>query len=168
MSALGKADFGPPGLPFSHALSRNHLTMSYKQKPTSHTCTAVLVDDDLTSRWLLRGVLKRLGITLLAEATNGDEGVSVVTRTKPDIVLLDVCMPFQTGPSALPAIVAAHPGAKVVMLTSMADEATVRDCIEKGAVEYLRKDTPVEEICRVLLGLHQMIASQRKCEVNCA
>jgi len=122
----------------------------------------------LTSRWLLRGVLKRLGFTLLAEASNGEEAVAVVRRTKPDIVLLDVCMPFQTGPGALPAIVAAHPPAQIVMLTSMADEATVRYCIEQGAAEYLRKDTPVEEINRVLGGLSEKIAAQREREVRCA
>ena len=83
----------------------------------------VLADDDLTSRWLLRGVLRRLGFVLMAEATNGEEAVSAVTRTKPDIVLLDVCMPHRTGPDALPAIIAAHSGARIVMLTSMADEA---------------------------------------------
>ncbi|HOX57370.1 MAG TPA: response regulator transcription factor [Candidatus Paceibacterota bacterium] len=142
--------------------------MKNKATAANSPCTAVLVDDDLTSRWLLRGVLKRLGFTLLAEATNGDEGVSAVSRTKPDIVLLDVCMPFQTGPGALPAIIAAHPAAKVVMLTSMADEATVRDCIQKGAAEYLRKDTPVEELCRVLTGLRQKIAARRGLEVSCA
>ncbi len=142
--------------------------MNTNPKTPSPPCTAVLVDDDLTSRWLLRGVLKRLGFTLLAEASNGEEAVAVVRRTKPDIVLLDVCMPFQTGPGALPAIVAAHPPAQIVMLTSMADEATVRYCIEQGAAEYLRKDTPVEEINRVLGGLSEKIAAQREREVRCA
>lgn len=138
--------------------------MSQAQPPTPAACTVVLVDDDQTSRWLLRGVLKRLGFRLLAEATNGYEGVLAVTRTKPDIVVLDVCMPFQTGPGALPEIIAAHPSAKVVMLTSMADEATVRDCIGKGAVEYLRKDTTVEEICRILTEVRAKTIVAHACE----
>ena len=142
--------------------------MNNKQTAATRTCTAVLVDDDLTSRWMLRSVLKRLNFKLLAEATNGDEAVKVVSRTKPDIVLLDVCMPFQTGPNALPAIIAAHPQAKVIMLTSMADEATVRDCLDKGAVEYLRKDTPVEEICRVLTEVHNGILAHHNCATACA
>ena len=103
----------------------------------SPSCTVVLADDDFTSRCWLRGVLKRLGFVLVAEANNGEETVLAVARTKPDIVLLDVCMPLRRGPDALPAIIAAHPGAKIVMLTSMADEATVVDCIEKGAVWIL-------------------------------
>ena len=51
------------------------------------------------------------------------------------------------------------------MLTSMADEATVVDCIEKGAVNYLRKDTPIDEISRVLVELRERIGAQRACGV---
>jgi len=142
--------------------------VSNKQTPASPACTVVLADDDLTSRWLLRGVLRRLGFLLLAEATNGEEAVAAVTRTKPDIVLLDVCMPHRTGPDALPAIIAAHSGAKIVMLTSMADERTVTDCITKGAADYLRKDTPIDEICRVLVELRERIGAQRAAEVTYA
>ena len=132
-----------------------------KPMPASPSCTVVLADDDLTSRWMLRAVLKRLGFHLMAEANNGDEAVAAVTRTTPDIVLLDVCMPLRTGPDALLAIMTAHPGANIVMLTSMADEATVMDCIEKGAVNYLRKDTPIDEICRVLVELREKIGAER-------
>jgi two-component system, chemotaxis family, chemotaxis protein CheY len=139
--------------------------MSDQQIAASPSCTVVLADDDLTGRWLLRGVLRRLGFLLLGEANNGEEAVLAVTRTKPDIVLLDVCMPLLTGPEALPAMLAAHSSAKIVMLTSMADEATVVDCIEKGAVNYLRKDTPVAEICRVLVELRESIGAQRACGV---
>jgi two-component system, chemotaxis family, chemotaxis protein CheY len=135
--------------------------VSDNQVPASPACTVVLADDDFTSRSWLRGVLKRLGFVLVAEANNGEETVLAVARTKPDIVLLDVCMPLRRGPDALPAIIAAHPGAKIVMLTSMADEATVVDCIEKGAVDYLRKDTPIEEICRVLSELRERIRAER-------
>ena len=139
-----------------------------KPTPASPPCTVVLVDDDATSRWLLRGVLRRLGITLVAEATDGTEAVAAVARTKPDIVLLDVCMPLQTGPDALPALIDAHSAAKIVMLTSMADAAIVVDCIEKGAVDYLRKDITMDEISRVLVGLRNSINAQRACGINYA
>ncbi len=149
-------------------LAAGNWSVSNKQTPASPACTVVLADDDLTSRWLLRGVLRRLGFVLMAEATNGEEAVSAVTRTKPDIVLLDVCMPHRTGPDALPAIIAAHSGARIVMLTSMADERTVTDCIQKGAADYIRKDTPIDEICRVLVELRESIGAQRAAEVTYA
>ena len=42
------------------------------------------------------------------------------------------------------------------------------DCIEKGAVDYLRKDTPIDEICRVLVELRESIGAQRAAEVTYA
>jgi DNA-binding NarL/FixJ family response regulator len=150
----------------SNAWHKNNRSVSDNQIPASAACTVVLADDDFTSRCWLRGVLKRLGFLLVAEANNGEEAVLAVSRTKPDIVLLDVCMPLRTGPDALPGIIAAHPGTMIVMLTSMANEATVVDCIDKGAVNYLRKDTPLEEICRVLGELRERIGAQRACGVN--
>lgn len=113
----------------------------------------VIVDDDLTTRRWLGGVVKKLGFNVVAEAANGHEGVQAVNRTQPDLVLLDVSMPVCTGPECLPQIIAAQPGASVVMLTSIADEETVLDCLDKGAVGYLRKDSPVEAITQFLVQL---------------
>ena len=122
----------------------------------------VIVDDDYTSRCWLRGVLTKLGFTVVAEAGNGEEAVKAVARTKPGLVLLDVSMPIQTGTKALPAILDASPGVRVVMLTSIADEATVMECIEKGAAGYLRKDSPIEGFCRLLTEFRGETATQPK------
>jgi DNA-binding NarL/FixJ family response regulator len=122
----------------------------------------LLVEDDFTCRCWLRGLVKKLGFTVVAEAPNGEQAVAAVTRAKPDLVLLDVSMPLLTGPQALPAILAAHPGVKVVMLTSIADQGTVVECIEKGAVGYLRKDSSVEEISRLLTGLRNQAAAPQE------
>ena len=120
----------------------------------------LIVEDDFTCRCWLRGLMKKLGFPVVAEATNGEEAVAAVIRTKPDLVLLDVSMPFQTGPKALTAIFAAHPGVKVVMLTSIADQGTVAECLEKGAAGYIRKDSPVEEINRLLSELREEATRQ--------
>jgi DNA-binding NarL/FixJ family response regulator len=121
--------------------------------------TMMLVEDDFTCRCWLRGLAKKLGFTVVAEASNGQEAVAAATRTQPDFVLLDVSMPVLTGPQALPAILAAHPAARVVMLTSIADQATVVECLEKGAVGYIRKDSTVEEITKLLTDLRAELAA---------
>lgn len=121
--------------------------------------TMMLVEDDFTCRCWLRGLAKKLGFTVVAEASNGQEAVAAATRTQPDFVLLDVSMPVPTGPQALPAIMAAHPAARVVMLTSIADQATVVECLEKGAVGYIRKDSTVEEITKLLTDLRAELAA---------
>jgi two-component system chemotaxis response regulator CheY len=113
----------------------------------------IVVDDDFTCRCWLKGVLRKIGFQVVSEAANGQEAVQAVTTHHPDLVLLDVSMPVKTGPEALPEILAAHPKTLVVMLTSIADEATVVDCLEKGAVDYLRKDATIEEIHQTLSSL---------------
>lgn len=119
----------------------------------------MIVEDDFTCRCWLRGVVKKLGFTVVAEANNGQEAIAAAARTQPDFVLLDVSMPLQTGPQALPGILAAHPDARVVMLTSIADQGTVVECLEKGAVGYIRKDSPVEEITRLLTELRAEVTA---------
>lgn len=121
----------------------------------------MIVDDDLTSRCWLRGVIKKLGFVVVAEAANGEEAVQAVGKARPELLLLDVSMPVRTGPDALPEILVGHPDMKVVMLTSITDECTVVDCLEKGAVGYLRKDASMEEITQVLVGLRQGHAARR-------
>ncbi len=122
----------------------------------------VIAEDDFTCRCWLRGLLKKLGFTVVAEAANGEEAVTAVARTQPDCVLLDVSMPVLTGTKALPAILASCPGVRVIMVTSIADQGTVAECLEKGAVGYIRKDSSVEEICRLLGGLHDELAAQTR------
>ena len=122
---------------------------------------ALIVEDDFTCRGWLCSLVKKHGFSEVAQATNGEEAVAAAARMKPDIVLLDVSMPLQTGPKALPAILAAHPGARVVMVTSIADQGTVLECLEKGAVGYIRKDSPVEEISRLLTEWREAITTQR-------
>jgi len=121
---------------------------------------ALIVEDDFTCRGWLCGLVKKHGFSVVSEATNGEEAVAAVARMKPDIVLLDVSMPLQTGPKALPVILAAHPTARVVMVTSIADQGTVLECLERGAVGYIRKDSPVEEISRLLTELREEITTK--------
>ena len=139
-----------------------------KPTPASPPCTVVLVDDDATSRWLLRGVLRRLGITLVAEATDGTEACRGGRPHETRHCATGCLHAAPTGPDALPALIDAHSAAKIVMLTSMADAAIVVDCIEKGAVDYLRKDITMDEISRVLVGLRNSINAQRACGINYA
>lgn len=120
----------------------------------------LIVEDDFTCRCWLRGLVRKLGFTVVAEAANGEEAVAATVRTKPDLVLLDVSMPVRTGPDCLPAILEAHPAARVVMLTSIADEGTVIECLEKGATGYIRKDSPVENITRLLTELREEAVTQ--------
>lgn len=116
-----------------------------------HVPTVVLADDETHIRMMMRVVLARAGFQVLAEASNGLEAVERCRETEPDIVLLDINMPILNGDEALRVIVSEHPEVVVIMLTSVSDSLTVNRCIELGAANYLRKDTPIQEIAARVL-----------------
>ncbi len=111
--------------------------------------TILLIDDEAHIRKFVGLVIKQqLGNPTLLEASNGQEGVEIYQRESPDLVLLDISMPVMDGLQTLRRLKEVDPECLVVMLTSMANRQTVEDAQTHGAVNYIRKDTPKEEIAR--------------------
>lgn len=107
---------------------------------------ALIVDDEGHIRFFLRTLLGLASFEVVGEASNGLDGLKLYRQLRPDVVLLDVNMPFKNGNEVLAEIRAIDPAAQVIMLTSVADSDTVKACIEQGAASYIRKDAVVEEI----------------------
>ena len=122
---------------------------------------ALIVDDEGHIRFFLRTLLGLAGFEVAGEGANGNDAVRLYQELKPDVVLMDVNMPFKNGDEALGEILAMNPAAQVIMLTSVADAATVRACIERGAACYIRKDAVVEEIEAALGRVHRTIMMRR-------
>lgn len=81
------------------------------------------------------------GVELVATAADGDAAVDGALRHRPDVVLLDLQMPGRSGSSAIKAICAAWPEARILVLTSFGDEDNIFAAIQAGALGYLLKDT---------------------------
>lgn len=110
----------------------------------------VIADDEPHIRLLLKRALTLMNYTVVGEAINGIEAVEVFRRERPDMLLLDINMPLKTGEEALKEIIAEFPDALVVMLTAVADVCTVETCLGDGASNYIRKDTSLPEIKRLI------------------
>lgn len=110
----------------------------------------LLVDDEAHVRKFVGLIVRGLGAPTLIEATNGREAVEIYKREAPDLVLLDVNMPILDGLGTLREIMAIDPEAVIVMLTSLANRQTVEEALERGATNYIRKDTPRDEISKSL------------------
>ena len=108
--------------------------------------TVLVADDEAHIRMVLTTLLKGMGVFVAGEAGNGESAVEMYRQHRPDLVLMDVNMPVKTGDAALKEIIAEDPAARVIMLTSMADMATVEACLKAGAFNYVRKDSPLDEI----------------------
>lgn len=109
---------------------------------------AVVDDQELFRRGMTMLLGIEEGIEVVGEASNGAEGVELVISTAPDVVLLDVRMPKQSGIEACVAIKAAVPATKIIMLTVSDEEADLYEAVKSGASGYLLKDSSIEEVAQ--------------------
>jgi len=112
--------------------------------------TVLIVDDEPHIRKYIGLILRKLGNPTIVEAANGEEALTLFPQHNPDLVLLDVNMPMMDGLQCLERLHTEHPDALVVMLTSLATRNVVERCLELGAINFVRKDTPKEVMAKVL------------------
>lgn len=113
--------------------------------------TVVVADDQSAVREglvLLLGTLP--GITVAGEAADGNAAISLVTELRPQVVLMDLNMPGCDGVTATRRIAQEHPGTRVVVLTTYADDESIIGALQAGALGYLTKDATRAEIGRAL------------------
>ena len=85
-------------------------------------------------------------IDVVGTASDGEEAVEVVQRERPDVVLCDLSMPRLDGPAATRRIAEVAPDTRVVMLTAFSERDRILGALDAGAVGYLLKDAPPEEL----------------------
>jgi two-component system, NarL family, response regulator LiaR len=115
----------------------------------------IVADDDALVRRVLRDVLQRAGIVVIAEAGGGREAVELSLHYKPDIVLMDLLMPGTDGIAATREILAALPAAKIVIISSSEDDELGLLTLRMGACGYLSKSVNIESIPRALRAAHE-------------
>jgi EAL domain-containing protein (putative c-di-GMP-specific phosphodiesterase class I)/DNA-binding NarL/FixJ family response regulator len=108
----------------------------------------VLIADDEPE---VRGALAELigaedGLRIVAQAGDADEAASLASRTAPDVAIVDVKMPNGGGPRAAREILRLSPHTRVLALSAYEDRETVLAMLGAGAVGYLVKGTPPEDI----------------------
>ena len=107
----------------------------------------LLVDDHEVVRLGLRAVLEvEPDLEVVGDADTAARAVVAASRLRPDLVLLDVVLPDESGIEACREIRAANPGARVLMLTSFGDETAVLSSMLAGASGYLLKNAPRAEL----------------------
>jgi DNA-binding NarL/FixJ family response regulator len=87
-------------------------------------------------------------------ALDGREAVQMVEAQRPDVVLMDLGMPELNGVDATRALLAKHPGCRVVVLSAHTDAERVRRALKAGALGYLPKSEGVEEIITAIRAVH--------------
>jgi len=109
--------------------------------------TEVLVVDDhpLFRRGLI-ALLKASGYTVVGEAASGTEAVALARQTSPDLILMDLGLPDIPGQEAIARILAESPRIRIVVISMFDDDASVRRALDAGALGYVVKDAPTEQV----------------------
>ena len=109
-----------------------------------HLYRIVLIDDSRMARLGLREQLNRTAeFRLVGEAASMTEGLELIEKLTPDLVLLDISLPDGSGVHACSRLVAGRPDTRVLILSVYDDPAVIREAIAAGAQGYVLKDTPV-------------------------
>jgi DNA-binding NarL/FixJ family response regulator len=112
----------------------------------------LMIDDSSIIRLGLRAALEdRRDITIVGEAGTAAAGVAAAEALKPDVILLDLRLPDQTGLEACRAILRKRPDARVLFLTSSTDERNVHEAIAAGAKGYLLKESDSEALANAIV-----------------
>jgi len=107
----------------------------------------LIADDHPVVRSGLRDMLSsQPDFEVVAEAKNGVEAVTLASRLQPDVVLTDLAMPQMDGVTAIAQIKAQHQDMQILVLTSYDSDSDVLPAVEAGAIGYLLKDAPREEL----------------------
>ncbi|MCL5876588.1 MAG: response regulator [Candidatus Bathyarchaeota archaeon] len=116
--------------------------------------TIMIVDDASFMRAVLKKIVLSAGHEVVAEAGNGDDAISQFQSVHPDLVLMDIVMPpgpkAKDGIEALRQIVACDPTAKVVMCSSMGQQALIAEAIKSGAKDFVIKPFQPQKVLEVL------------------
>jgi NarL family two-component system response regulator LiaR len=110
--------------------------------------TRVLIVDDhpLMRSGVRKALRKAPDMEVVGEAESGERALGMLRRVEPDIVLLDIQLPDTDGISLVSTIRAMCPKTRVIMLTCLSDERSVRMAVEAGASGYLTKAADPEQI----------------------
>lgn len=112
---------------------------------------------------MVRGALTALlhledDLEVVAEVSQGDEVLQTAIKTKPDIALLDIEMPGSDGLSAAQALHKNLPSCRIVILTTFGRSGYLRRAMESGAVGFLLKDAPADQLA---IAIRRVMAGER-------
>jgi DNA-binding NarL/FixJ family response regulator len=110
------------------------------------TRVLIVEDHQMTLVGLKMLLEKNESIEVVGEAANGLEAVTRADSTKPDVILMDIGLPEMDGVEATQKIKQAHPGIRIIMLTSKDNEQDVFASLSAGADAYCMKGISIESL----------------------
>jgi two-component system response regulator (stage 0 sporulation protein F) len=111
----------------------------------------LIVDDESDIREFARSFFKKRGIDVLT-ASGGRQALEIIAKEKPCLVLLDVRMEEMTGVEVLRELRKLNDNTKVIMVTGVEEEETIKEANALGVISYVHKPLILEELEKIVLG----------------
>jgi two-component system chemotaxis response regulator CheY len=99
----------------------------------------MIVDDDLATRTMLREILESGGHKVVAEAANGAEVVDIYRESMPDLVIMDIVLPYKNGIEVTGLIRSLDKSARIIILSALGDIPIIKEAFKLGAVDFIHK-----------------------------
>ena len=111
----------------------------------------LIVDDEIDIREFAKSFFKKRNIDVIT-ASGGKQALELITAQNPDLVLLDVRMEEMTGVDVLKILRQTNQTTKVIMVSGVEDEETIREAKSLGIVGYIHKPLVLEELEKIVLS----------------
>lgn len=110
----------------------------------------LIVDDAVFMRDMIKDILAGEDFEIVGEAVHGVEAVDKYKELSPDLVTMDIVMPFKSGIEATKEILASDDKACIVMCSALGQESLVMEAIEAGAKDFIVKPFKAEDVLSVV------------------
>jgi two-component system chemotaxis response regulator CheY len=110
----------------------------------------LIVDDAIFMRNMIKDIFSDQQYEVVGEAANGVEAVEKYKELKPDLITMDIVMPFKSGIEATREILAFQKDALIIMCSALGQESLVMEAIEAGAADFVVKPFKPEDVLRVV------------------
>jgi DNA-binding NarL/FixJ family response regulator len=122
---------------------------------TMEAIRIVLIEDQTLMRQGLKTILSlEPGLEVVGAAPDGEAGIRLALELRPDVILMDVQMPGMSGIEAIAAICAVWPEARIIILTTFGRDEYVFQGVRAGAVGFLLKDAPADDLIQTIRRVH--------------
>lgn len=130
-----------------------------RKKQMSSKYRVMIIDDEENARKLLRALIKwdELDMEVVGEATSGIEAINIIDDLRPDLVFVDISMPFMDGIEFTQLATDRYPDLIIIIMTAIDQFEYARKCVSLPVFEYMLKPMVGSEITKVLLRVKERL-----------